>query len=77
MDFQLPVTSDSFRSRVIGFPVPENMSVAVAIFLLSLLQAEIWAVPVWRPPSWISDFLLHRMAFEIAPSCSLTPKTWG
>ena len=32
LDFQLPVTPDSFRSRVIGFPVPENMGVAVEIF---------------------------------------------
>ena len=39
LDFQLPVTSDSFHVSVIGFPVPENMGVDVGISLLCCLQA--------------------------------------
>ena len=42
MDFQLPVMSDSFHVSVLGFPVPENMGVAVGISLLSFLQTWIW-----------------------------------
>ena len=42
LDFWLPVTSDSSRSNVIGFPVPENMGTAVGILFLSSPQAEIW-----------------------------------
>jgi len=37
------------------------MGLAVEIFPLSRLQANILAFPVWRPPSWISNFRLHCM----------------
>ena len=32
----------------------ENMGLAVGIFPLSFLQADICAFPVWPPPSWIA-----------------------
>ncbi len=42
MDFPLPLTSDSFHVSVVGFPVAENMVVAVGIVFLSSIQAEIY-----------------------------------
>ena len=59
-----------FGGRHVGFPTSgyvvgwrkqfpwdgdhENMGIAVGISPLSSLRAEIWQIPVWRPPSWIS-----------------------
>src|SRR5208282_3765583 len=74
---RLPVTSDSIRNGAIELLDPENVGLAVETKLLSCLEAEIYVLPVYWPPSWISDFRLHRTVFGIAPLNSWTPKMGG
>jgi hypothetical protein len=42
---------------------PENIVFAVDIAFLTVLRAEIWVLPFWRPPYWISHFRFGRRAF--------------
>ena len=56
LDYGLPLTPHNIRNSPIEFLGPENGVVAVEISLLSFTEAEIWELPVWRPPSWIMDF---------------------
>ena len=72
LDFRLPVTLYDICISFIELPVPGNMRLAVEIFPLSCLQAEMCAFPVWRPPSWISNFRLHCMTFVLGSlSCTI------
>jgi hypothetical protein len=47
--------------------VPGNMWVAVGIFIISRLEAQIQVVPVWRPPFRISGFGVHQIALKTDP----------
>jgi hypothetical protein len=77
LDFWLPLTSDNILLSAIELAVLENMVVAFGISILSCLQAEIHALPVYRPPSWISDFRLRRKVLGVVPLRCWTPKMWG
>ena len=62
---RLPVTSDSIRNGAIELLDPKNGGFAVGTALLSCLETEIYVLPVYWPPSWISDFRLHRTMYAI------------
>jgi len=47
LEFRLPVTSDSIDVSVTGWPVPENMVVAVGIAFLYSIQAEMYVFHVY------------------------------
>jgi hypothetical protein len=47
--------------------VPENVGIAVEIFILSHLGTEIQVHLVWRPPSWNLDFRVHQIALTANP----------
>jgi len=57
-DFQLAQTQNCIPSSLSVLPEPENVGVAVGIYLLSCVFAEICATEFSKPPSWISDFRL-------------------
>ena len=77
LDFPLPVTSGSIHNTVIELLDPENVGIAVGAALLSSLEAEIKILPVYGPPSWISDFWIHLAVFPIGPSGFWIQKLWG
>ena len=56
MDFPLPVSSYSILVTSIGLIDLKNVGLAIGISLISCLQAEIYVLPVWGSPSWISHF---------------------
>ena len=60
LDFWLPLASHSIGNIFSEFLNLENMGVAVGIFQLCCIHAEILVFPLWEPPSWNSDFRLHH-----------------
>ena len=61
--FPLPVWSHSILMRPNGKLNPENIEIAVGLPLISRLGAEIHALEVKRPPSWIFHFGFGRTVF--------------
>ena len=51
LNFLLPVSTSSLPDSTTEFPDPENMRVAVGIYLLSCIEAEIRVLKVRPPPS--------------------------
>ena len=47
---------------------PENIGIAVEISLISCLEAEINALEVWRPPSWIFPIPVWSPSLPIGSS---------
>ena len=75
LEFSLPVRSYNSLNFPIGKPDLENIDIAFEIVFLSCLQAEIWILPVCRPPSWICRFRFGRTAFPLISLDSFNPKT--
>ena len=61
--FPLSVWSYSILMSPNGELDPENIGIAVGISLISRLGAEIHALEVWRPPSWIFHIRFGRTVF--------------
>jgi len=76
LDFRILLTSDNIFLSAIELAILENMVGAFWILILSYLQAEIHALPVWRRPSWISDFRLRREVLGLVPLSCWTSKMW-
>jgi hypothetical protein len=53
------------------------MEVDIRISFLSHLQAEIYVLSVWRPPSWTSDFQFGFTALGLLALSCWTPGRWG
>ena len=74
--FRLPVTSGSILNSAIELLDLENGGLAVGTAFLSCLEAEIYVLSVYWPPSWISDFRLHRAVSALSLFGSRTQTTW-
>ena len=59
LDFWLPLSLHDLENSVIQILNLENICLAVGIFQLCCIHAEILVFPLWELPSWISDFRLH------------------
>ena len=77
MDFPPPVQSHSILMRPNGKLDPENIGIAVGISLISRLGAEIHALKVKRPPSWIFLLPVWSHSIRISPSGKLDLKNVG
>ena len=56
---------------------PENVGIAVEISLISYLRAEIQAIEVLRPPSWIFPRSVRSHSILMSPNEKLDPKNIG
>jgi len=56
LDFELVVLSNSIATNSSGLLNFENMSLAIGNTMQSIVEVEIYAVQVCRPPSWIFNF---------------------
>ena len=75
--FPLPVWSHSHVMSPNGKLDPENIGIAVGISLISRLRAEIHALEVKRPPSWIFPLPVSSPSIRISPSGMLDLKNVG
>ena len=66
--FLFPVWSHSILMSLNGKQDCENIGVAVEISLISRLGAEIYALEVKRPPSWIFPLLVLSHSIRMSPS---------
>ena len=74
--FPLPVWSHSFLVSLTGELDPENIGIAVGVSLISCLEAEIHAIEVFKPPSWITHFRFGCTVSELVSLECWTPKIW-
>ena len=72
--FSLPVWSYSILTSPYGKLDPENIGIAIGISLTSRLGAEIHALEVKRPPSWIFPLSVLSHSIRISPSGMLDLK---
>ena len=76
------IFSNAVRSHCIlmspnGKLDPETIGIAVGISLISRLGAEIHALEVWRPPSWICPLPVLPHSISTSPSGMLDLKNVG
>ena len=74
--FPLPVWLHNILMSTNGMLGPENVGIAVTMLLISCLGAEIHAIEVYRPPSWISPLPVWSHNILMNPNEKLTPKTY-
>ena len=55
---------------------PKNTAFAVGTARLAVIQAEIYILPVWRPPCCVSGVGQGRMLTDMSPLGRPSPKTW-
>ena len=75
--FPLSVWSHSILMSPNGKLDPENIGIAVRISLISRLGAEIHALEVKRPPSWIFPLPVLSHSIRLSPSGMLDLKNVG
>ena len=73
----LPVPSDSISNSPVELLDPKNGGLAAGTAFLSCLEAEIYVLPIYWPPSWISDFRLHQAVSALSPFGSRTQTISG
>ena len=73
----LPVWSHSILMSLNGKLDTKNIGIAVGISLISRLEAEIHALEVKRPPSWIFPLPVLSHSIRISPSGMLDLKNVG
>ena len=56
LEFPLPVRSYTIRFCPIRYLDLKNIDIAFKLVLPSFILAEIWVLPVLRPPLWIFHF---------------------
>ena len=66
--FPLPVRSHGLLVSLNGKLDPENIGIAVGISLISYLEAEIHAIKVYRPPSWIFPLPVWSHSLLMSPN---------
>ena len=75
--FPNPVWSHSLLVGPNGKLDPENIGIAVRISLISRLGAQIHALEVKRPPSWIFPLSVSSHSIRMSPSGMLDLKNVG
>ena len=75
--FPLPVSSHSILMSPNGKLDPENIGIAVKMSLISRLGAEIHALEVNRPPSWIFPLPVVSHGIRRSPSAMLDLENVG
>ena len=77
LEFRIPITSDSVGSGSIEMLDSKNLGLALEITFLSCLQGEIEVLPVFRPPSWMSEIRSHRTVLRVASLRMLNAENVG
>ena len=75
--FQIPVWSHIIFMSPNGMLDPENTGIAVEILLISCLEAEIHAIKVYRPSSWIFPLPVWSHSLFVCPNGKLDPENIG